>query len=197
MTTHPAAAFPLGTILRDPKTGRLAVRFQVADATGWGMHAWLIPAPNPDESRILHHVEVRGWGLVELPPGVAEVVRAVLERQAAEVARLIRERDEALAKLAQSHEINEGWVRYGERVKQQKRTWRQWVAAHQDLLGAIWLHVPWRSITRHLTTGQRELWADAVEVAGDPGSTIAVDRWWRDDAPVVGVDVTADGGDRG
>jgi hypothetical protein len=67
--------------------------------------------------------------------------------------------------------------------------------AYQDLLGAIWLHVGWRSVTRRLTTRQRELWADAVEVAGDPGSTIAADRWWRDDATVVGADTKADGGE--
>lgn len=195
MTTHPAAAFPLGTILRDPKTGRLAVRFQVADATGWGMHAWLIPALDPADARILHHVEVYGWELVELPPGVAGVVRAVLERQAAEVERLTRGRDEArehLDKVRRRLRTPEGWATkiHATYVRQQRDKAR-------DLLGAIWLHVPWRSITRHLTTEQRELWADAVEVFGDPGSTIAVDRWWRDDAPVVEADTTADGGDRG
>jgi hypothetical protein len=192
VTTHPAAAFPLGTVLRDPETGRLAVRFQQDDTTGKGMHAWYIPARHPAEARILHHVEVSGWEPVELPPGVAEVVRVVLERQAAEVARLTRERDEArehLDKVRRGLRTPEGWATkiHAVYVRQQRDKAR-------DLLGAIWLHVPWRSVTRHLTTEQRELWADAVEVFGDPGSTIAVDRWWRDDAPVSGSDTTADGG---
>jgi hypothetical protein len=84
--THPAAALPLGTILRDPETGRLTIRFQVDDTTGRGMHAWYVPAPDPADARVLHHSEVHGWEPVELPPGVADVVRAVLERQAAELA---------------------------------------------------------------------------------------------------------------
>lgn len=65
-------------------------------------------------------------------------------------------------------------------------------SAYQDLLGTIWLHVSWRSITRQLTTLQRELWADAVESSSDPDLKISADRWWRDDspAPVSGSDAT-------
>lgn len=81
MTTVEPAGLPLGTILCDPGTGRMAVRFQVDDTTGAGMHAWYVPAADPADARVLHHVEVTGWQEVELPPGVAEVVRAVLERE--------------------------------------------------------------------------------------------------------------------
>jgi hypothetical protein len=109
--------------------------------------------------------------------------------------RLTRERDEArehLDKVRQALRTPGGWATkmHALHVRQQRDKAR-------DVLGAIWLYVPWRSITRHLTTEQRELWADAVEDSGDPGSTIAVDRWWRDDASVSGSDTTEDGGDRG
>jgi hypothetical protein len=56
------------------------------------------------------------------------------------------------------------------------RTERQ---ALLDALGAIWLYVDWRYVTRKLTTEQRELWADAVDQAGEPEEGKA-DRWWRD-----------------
>jgi len=87
VTEHNKAAdYPLGTVLRDPKTGRLAMRFQQDDdSTGKGMHAWYVPAPDPTDARVLHHVEVYGWEPVELPPGVADMVRAVLERQDGEL----------------------------------------------------------------------------------------------------------------
>lgn len=100
--------------------------------------------------------------------------------------RLTRERDEAhehLDKVRVALKTPDGWATkmHALHVRQQRDKGR-------DLLGAIWLYVPWRSITRHLTTEQRELWADAVEVAGDPGSTIAADRWWRNEVPVSGSD---------
>jgi hypothetical protein len=57
------------------------------------------------------------------------------------------------------------------------------VDQYRELLGSIWLYISWRSVTRHLTTEQRELWAEAVESSGDPDERIAADRWWRDDAP--------------
>jgi hypothetical protein len=53
-------------------------------------------------------------------------------------------------------------------------------AAYQDLLTSIWLYVPWRYVTKQLTTEQKELWADAVEAAGDPDAPIPADRWWRE-----------------
>lgn len=58
---------PFGALLRDPKSGRWAVRFQVDDTSGKGMHAWLVP-PTIDhpEVRVLHHVEVRGWQPFEI-----------------------------------------------------------------------------------------------------------------------------------
>lgn len=68
------------------------------------------------------------------------------------------------------------------------------IAAHeeveqlQDLLGSIWLYVNWRYVTKQLTTGQKELWADAVDADvmagqiedGEEPRPVA-DRWWRDD----------------
>lgn len=62
------------------------------------------------------------------------------------------------------------------------------VVDYEDLLGTIALHVDWRRTTRHLTTEQRELFADAVENwkrrlnEGYPNEDVTVDRWWRDDA---------------
>lgn len=62
-----------------------------------------------------------------------------------------------------------------------------------DLLRAIWLHVAWRPVTRHLTTDQRELWADAVEFGEGP--EVTADRWWRPDGGLVpaGTDEPARG----
>jgi hypothetical protein len=60
--------------------------------------------------------------------------------------------------------------------------------AMRDLLGSIWLYVGWRSVTRHLTTEQRELWADAVDAKSMAGQADdgeephpVAERWWRDD----------------
>lgn len=51
---------------------------------------------------------------------------------------------------------------------------------YEDLLGSIWLYVPWLSVTRGLTTQQKELWADAVEAwAGRGEVSLIADRWWR------------------
>ena len=58
---------------------------------------------------------------------------------------------------------------------------------YEDLLGAISLYIPWRFVTRQLTTPQKELLADAVDAwsarlnAGDPAWVHPADRWWRDD----------------
>jgi hypothetical protein len=108
---------------------------------------------------------------------VAELIAALVDELA--------EVREHLDKVRQGLRTPEGWATkmHALHVRQQRDKAR-------DLLGAIWLHVGWRSVTRHLTTEQRELWADAVEVAGDPGSTIAVDRWWRDDAPMSASDTS-------
>ena len=50
------------------------------------------------------------------------------------------------------------------------------------LLGAIWLYVDWRYVSRQLTTEQKELWADCVDDwATDEHSPGPVaERWWRD-----------------
>lgn len=57
-----------------------------------------------------------------------------------------------------------------------------------DLLCSIWLYVGWRSVTRSLTTEQKELWANVVDAElrklqiedGEEPRPVA-DRWWRDD----------------
>lgn len=49
---------------------------------------------------------------------------------------------------------------------------------YRELLGSIWLYVPWQEVTHHLTTEQKELWADAVDATAD--SDHKVDRWWRE-----------------
>lgn len=58
---------------------------------------------------------------------------------------------------------------------------------YQDLLGAIWLYIPWHYVTKQLTTEQKELFADAVDGcsgrmnADEPGINLhPADRWWRD-----------------
>lgn len=51
-----------------------------------------------------------------------------------------------------------------------------------ELLRCIWLHVNWYSITKRLTTEQKDLWADIIDThpehirEGDE----PVRRWWRD-----------------
>lgn len=64
-------------------------------------------------------------------------------------------------------------------------------AALEDLLATVYLYVGWRSVTRHLTTDQKNLWADILdaeharldEQEGTAGTDRAyglVDRWWRE-----------------
>lgn len=55
----------------------------------------------------------------------------------------------------------------------------------EDLLTAIYLHVPWVGVTRPLTTEQKNLWADSVDAdwrranETEPGIEIGVvPRWW-------------------
>jgi len=58
---------------------------------------------------------------------------------------------------------------------------------YEDLLGSIWLYIPWRFVTRQLTTAQKELFADAVKAwsarlnEDDPDEEpTSPERWWRD-----------------
>jgi uncharacterized protein YeaC (DUF1315 family) len=59
---------------------------------------------------------------------------------------------------------------------------------YENLLGSIWLNIPWHHVTKELTTEQKELFADAVDAwsarlnEDDPHWTAPVTRWWRDDA---------------
>lgn len=62
--------------------------------------------------------------------------------------------------------------------------------AYEDLLGSIWLYIGWRFVTGQLTTEQKNLFADAVDACwrrsdlAEGEDFMAVDRWWRDDAPI-------------
>ncbi|MFG1857548.1 hypothetical protein ACGFJT_37335 [Actinomadura geliboluensis] len=61
----------------------------------------------------------------------------------------------------------------------------QATASYRELLGSIWLYVNWRYVnwryvTKQLTTEQKELWADAVNAAGDPEAPVSADKWWRE-----------------
>lgn len=54
----------------------------------------------------------------------------------------------------------------------------------QDLLGSVWLYIPWKYVSKQLTTRQKELFADAIETWSerlDPGGLEPgfVPRWWR------------------
>lgn len=58
---------------------------------------------------------------------------------------------------------------------------------YEDLLGAIWLYIPWHYVTKQLTTEQKELFADAVDAhsarinAEEPEiGLLPAERWWRD-----------------
>jgi hypothetical protein len=58
---------------------------------------------------------------------------------------------------------------------------------YQDLLGSIWLYIPWQFVTKQLTTPQKELFADAVDAhsrrlnADEPEINLhPAERWWRD-----------------
>lgn len=57
------------------------------------------------------------------------------------------------------------------------------IEEYDDLLSSIWLYVGWREVTRHLTTEQRELWAEAItrhsrqEFPDDPTQP---ERWWTE-----------------
>lgn len=59
----------------------------------------------------------------------------------------------------------------------------------EDLLGAVWLYIGWRYVTKPLTTEQKNLFADAVDAywsrsdAFEGEESTPVDRWWVDDMP--------------
>lgn len=85
-----------------------------------------------------------------------------------------------------------------DRLTRERDQARADVAFLNDMLGAIWLYVNWRYVTKQLTTPQKERWADAIERAGHPDGGTQADRWWRDDAPITYVQrgFDAAGGDR-
>lgn len=64
------------------------------------------------------------------------------------------------------------------------------VAALQDVIGYVSIHIKERWMVSKLTTEQKELWADAVEAwelrlhADEPevlAELTPYDRWWRDE----------------
>lgn len=65
-------------------------------------------------------------------------------------------------------------------LKEQYDDLRAQINAYRETLGAIWLYINWRYVTKQLTTEQKELWADAVDAFGEPEPGKA-ERWWRDD----------------
>lgn len=61
----------------------------------------------------------------------------------------------------------------------------------EDLLGSVWLYIPWRYVTRQLTTAQKELFADAVDRSAErnhdgTGEPSKAERWWRPGYPLDG-----------
>ena len=55
------------------------------------------------------------------------------------------------------------------------------VSALTELLHSVWLYIDWRYVTKQMTTPQKEMFADAVDLHADESST--ADRWWRADPP--------------
>lgn len=81
-------------------------------------------------------------------------------------------------------ESSTNWAGMYEAARAQREGFREDLEAAQHLLGCIWLYVDWRYVTKKLTTEQKEMWADAVDVFGDPADRAPkAERWWRDDAP--------------
>ena len=65
--------------------------------------------------------------------------------------------------------------------ERQRQVWARSREALEDLLASIWLYVPWRFITMQLTTAQKDMWADALEMSSArAGERTTADRWWRD-----------------
>lgn len=70
------------------------------------------------------------------------------------------------------------------RAEASRRDWAAEAEAvarrYQDVLGAIWLYVDWRYVTKQLTTEQKTLWADAVDAFGEEADSGGkADRWWE------------------
>lgn len=87
-------------------------------------------------------------------------------------------------KAAAWHEAVEAALDVAVPIEASRRDWAADAEAvarrYQDLLGAIWLYVDWRYVTKQLTTEQKNLWADAVDVFGDEADHGAkADRWWE------------------
>lgn len=61
------------------------------------------------------------------------------------------------------------------------------IEKYEDLLLTLYLHVNWQSITRQMTTEEKELFADSVDASslrlngGDKGGSIVTPRFWRGD----------------
>lgn len=58
-----------------------------------------------------------------------------------------------------------------------------WITEVEELLASIWLYVNWYSVTRQLTTDQKNLWANAIDAVHDrnfPDDNSPVERWWNE-----------------
>ncbi len=87
---------------------------------------------------------------------------------------VVKQRDEALAALGKQQSAMAKLAHDDQDSR---------YALAMDTLGAIWLYVSWRYVSKQLTTEQKELWADAVDEFGDPAEPgPKAERWWRDDA---------------
>ena len=56
-------------------------------------------------------------------------------------------------------------------------------AEMREILAVIYLYVPWRYVTKQLTTEQKNLWADVIDAHSQevfPDDPIYVSRWWQE-----------------
>lgn len=64
---------------------------------------------------------------------------------------------------------------YVERLEQRQTEYR-------EILHCIWLYVNWHYVTKQLTTEQKNLWANAIDLcsrADHPGAAAVAERWWE------------------
>lgn len=56
---------------------------------------------------------------------------------------------------------------------------------HEELLGAVWLYISWRYVTKQLTTEQKNLFADSVDAywrrMDEEDGSARAERWWTDE----------------
>jgi hypothetical protein len=62
--------------------------------------------------------------------------------------------------------------------EQEKERLLEEIHEREDLLHNIWLYVSWKYVTKQLTTEQKNLWADAIDMGS---GRIVAERWWEND----------------